>query len=184
MASQGVATTQLSMQNQGENQELDIEEIIKAAREAAATCSKDWILKQIWGDGVSESPAQEEHAGDGPSVAARDEEEPPSELKKRQRNTIRGAKKGDKKESGDLPEAGVPGPSKQAKPNNGEQISVIVQECLKSMAPLLFANPGGARKTSASGEAEPKGDTALNDTQGKGGPRCYSRYVTRATPIP
>ncbi|KAJ1083646.1 hypothetical protein NDU88_003801 [Pleurodeles waltl] len=46
-ARQEMATTQLSMENHSADQELDIEEIIKAAKEVATTCSKDWILKQI-----------------------------------------------------------------------------------------------------------------------------------------
>ncbi|KAJ1126389.1 hypothetical protein NDU88_004797 [Pleurodeles waltl] len=141
-ASQGPAATQLNMENHGDNQELDIEEIIKAAREAAVTHSKDWILKQIRGDGASEVPTQEEHTGDRQSDAARNEEEPPSKSKKRQGNASRGARKGDKKEADKLPEAGAPGPSKRAKANNDEQISVIVEECLKSMSPLVFARPG------------------------------------------
>ncbi|KAJ1083991.1 hypothetical protein NDU88_004146 [Pleurodeles waltl] len=36
------------------NGELDIEEIIKTAREAATTSSRDWILKQIKGAGSDE----------------------------------------------------------------------------------------------------------------------------------
>ncbi|KAJ1093773.1 hypothetical protein NDU88_006865 [Pleurodeles waltl] len=101
------------MENYGNNQDLDIEKIIKAAREAAAKHSKDWILKQIRGDGASEVPTEEEHTGDRPSVAARDEEEPLSESKKRQRNASRGDKKGDKQEAGELPEGWAPGPSEQ-----------------------------------------------------------------------
>ncbi|KAJ1159625.1 hypothetical protein NDU88_000131 [Pleurodeles waltl] len=96
MAIQGPAATQLNMESHSNNQELDIEEIIKAARESLETHSKDWILKQIREDGASEVPTQEEHTGDKPSVAARDEEEPPRESKKRQRNASRVAKKEDK----------------------------------------------------------------------------------------
>ncbi|KAJ1103865.1 hypothetical protein NDU88_001286 [Pleurodeles waltl] len=104
------------MENHGENQELNIEEIIKAAREAAATHSKDWILKQIRGNGASEVPTQEGHTGDRTSGGARDEEDPQSEAKKRQMNESRGAKKGDKKEAGELPEAGTPGPQEAEVP--------------------------------------------------------------------
>ncbi|KAJ1129489.1 hypothetical protein NDU88_007857 [Pleurodeles waltl] len=119
--------------------ELDIEEIIKAAREAATTHSKDWILQQIRGSGTTEGQTQEERNSNRTSSIAHDGEDPPSEAKKRQRNVSRCAKKGDKRDAGYLPDAGTPGPSKRAKANNGEQISVILQECLKSMAPLLFA---------------------------------------------
>ncbi|KAJ1199102.1 hypothetical protein NDU88_002940 [Pleurodeles waltl] len=119
------------------------------AREEATTRSKDWNLNQIRGLGGVEGQSQEEHDNDRPGNANKDDDEPPSEAKKWQRNTSRGMKKGDKRDASELPEAGVPGPSKRAKANNGEQISMIVQECLKSMAPLLFASPGGA--------CEPKG---------------------------
>ncbi|KAJ1107113.1 hypothetical protein NDU88_004509 [Pleurodeles waltl] len=54
------------MENQGINQDFDLEEIIKAARESASTRSKDWILKQIRGGGTNEVPTQEEHIEDGP----------------------------------------------------------------------------------------------------------------------
>ncbi|KAJ1104800.1 hypothetical protein NDU88_002209 [Pleurodeles waltl] len=76
----------------------------------------------------------------------------PPETKKRQRNASRGAKKGDRRETGEPAEAATPGPSKKAKTSNGEQISIIVQECLKSMAPLLFVKPGGGGE-----EKEPRG---------------------------
>ncbi|KAJ1146057.1 hypothetical protein NDU88_012339 [Pleurodeles waltl] len=119
---------------------LDLEEIIKAAREAATTRSKDWILKQIRGAGSSEKET-EEVLGDINATNAAESEVTPPETKKRQRNTSRGAKKGDKKDTGEPAESATPGPSKKAKTSNGEQISIIVQECLKNMAPLLF-KPG------------------------------------------
>ncbi|KAJ1112658.1 hypothetical protein NDU88_000919 [Pleurodeles waltl] len=156
------------MENQGDNQEIDIDENIKAAREAATTHSKEWIVKQIWGDGASEVPTQEGQTGDRPSGAARDEVEPQSEAKKRQRNASRGLKKGDKKEAGKLTESGTPGPSKRAKVNNREQISAIVQECLKSMALLLFVKPGVACNTEGSGGTEPKRDMGPRDNQKQG----------------
>ncbi|KAJ1091806.1 hypothetical protein NDU88_004921 [Pleurodeles waltl] len=112
LATQGPATAQLNMEIHGENQELDIEEIIKAAREAAATHSKDWILKQIRVDGASEVHAQEGPSDDRASVSTIDEEEPQNEAKKQQRNASRGAKKGDMKEASEHPEAGPSGLSK------------------------------------------------------------------------
>ncbi|KAJ1161773.1 hypothetical protein NDU88_002254 [Pleurodeles waltl] len=118
------------MQNPGAKLELDIEKIIKAAREVATTRSKNWILKQIRGSGTDEGKTQEEHDSNRASSTVQDSEELPNESKKRQRNTSRGAKKGNKGDAGDLPETGTPGPSKKAKVNNGEQISMIVQECL------------------------------------------------------
>ncbi|KAJ1140690.1 hypothetical protein NDU88_007038 [Pleurodeles waltl] len=74
-AHQRLATTQLCMENQGANQDLDVEEIIKSAREAASTRSKDRILKQIRGGGTSEEPTQEEHTEDRSRDTARDEVE-------------------------------------------------------------------------------------------------------------
>ncbi|KAJ1195050.1 hypothetical protein NDU88_004333 [Pleurodeles waltl] len=127
---------------------------------------KDWILKQIRGSGTDEGKTQEER--DRASGTAQDSEEPPNESKKRQRNTSRGAKKGDKRDAGDLPEAGTPGTSKKAKANNGEQISMIVQECLKSMAPLLFAKTGGACDTKGPGDTESREDPAPSNSRGKG----------------
>ncbi|KAJ1150373.1 hypothetical protein NDU88_003167 [Pleurodeles waltl] len=126
--------------------ELDIEEIIKAAREAATTRSKDWILKQIKGISTEGGMAQDERNDNATGGAAPEGEEPQAEAKKRQRNTSRSTKKGDKREAADHTEAATPGPSKRAKANNGEQISMIVQECLKSMAPLLFVKAGGRQR--------------------------------------
>ncbi|KAJ1205388.1 hypothetical protein NDU88_000823 [Pleurodeles waltl] len=134
------------MENSGEIMELDIEEIIKAAREAATTRSKDWILKQIKGLGTNKGKTQEERNDNGANGAALESEEPQTEAKKRQRNTSRSTKKGDKREAGHPREAATPGSSKKAKVNNGEQISMIVQECLKSMAPLLFVKAGGCMR--------------------------------------
>ncbi|KAJ1215543.1 hypothetical protein NDU88_003151 [Pleurodeles waltl] len=114
----------------------------QAAREAATTHSKDWILKQIRGAGSSEKETQEVQ-GDCSATNPAGSEVTPPETKKRQRNTSRGAERGDKKETGERVEAATPGPSKKAKTSNGEQISIIVKECLKSMAPLLFVKPGG-----------------------------------------
>ncbi|KAJ1156205.1 hypothetical protein NDU88_008929 [Pleurodeles waltl] len=96
---------------------LDLEEIIKAAREAATTRSKDWILKQIRGAGSSEKETQEVH-GDGSATNPAGSEVTPPETKKRQRNTSRGAKKRDKKETGEPAEAATPGPSKKANTSN------------------------------------------------------------------
>ncbi|KAJ1129491.1 hypothetical protein NDU88_007859 [Pleurodeles waltl] len=81
------------MKNHGANLELDIEEIIKAAREAAITHSKDRTLKQIRGLGTVEGQTQEEHDSDKTSGTAKDDEDPPSEVKKWQRKVSRGAKK-------------------------------------------------------------------------------------------
>ncbi|KAJ1161221.1 hypothetical protein NDU88_001708 [Pleurodeles waltl] len=103
------------MENNGENQELDIEEIIKAAREAVATHSKDWILKQVKGNGASEVPPQEGHPGNRTSGAARDEEEPQSDSKKRQRNASRGAKKGGQERSGRTPRSRDPRTKQESK---------------------------------------------------------------------
>ncbi|KAJ1198950.1 hypothetical protein NDU88_002788 [Pleurodeles waltl] len=71
---------------------LDLEEIIKAAREAATTRSKDWILKQIRGAGSSKKETEEVLWDINATNAAESEVTPP-ETKKRQRNTSRGAKK-------------------------------------------------------------------------------------------
>ncbi|KAJ1170934.1 hypothetical protein NDU88_002805 [Pleurodeles waltl] len=122
------------------NGALDLEEIIKAAREAATTRSTDWILKQIKGAGEEE---RHEVRGDSSTTKAAGSDVTPPEPKKRQRNASRGARKGNRKETGEPAETATPGPSKKAKTTNGEQISIIVQECLKSMAPLLFVRPGG-----------------------------------------
>ncbi|KAJ1091945.1 hypothetical protein NDU88_005059 [Pleurodeles waltl] len=108
------------MENLRASPELNIEELIKAAREAATTHSKDWILQQIRGSGTSEGQTQEERNSNRTSSTAHNGEDPPSQAKKRQRNVSRGAKKEDKRDAGDLPDAGAPGPSKSAKANNGE----------------------------------------------------------------
>ncbi|KAJ1124732.1 hypothetical protein NDU88_003181 [Pleurodeles waltl] len=55
-----LALGQGNMENADANVELDIEEIIKAAREAATTHSKDWILKQIKGAGSDEKKTRDE----------------------------------------------------------------------------------------------------------------------------
>ncbi|KAJ1084509.1 hypothetical protein NDU88_004656 [Pleurodeles waltl] len=55
--------------------ELDIEEIIKAAREAATTRSKDWILKQIKGIGTEGGMAQDERNDNAAGGAAQHEQE-------------------------------------------------------------------------------------------------------------
>ncbi|KAJ1087933.1 hypothetical protein NDU88_001092 [Pleurodeles waltl] len=161
--------------------EIDIEEIIKAAREAAATRSKERILKQIRGDQASEMPAQEGHDSDRASVSTRGEVEPQNEAKKHQRNANRGAKKGYKKETGELPE---PGPSKRAKLNMGEQINAIVQECFKSMGPLLFAKPGGARNMEGPGGGEPRGDITPNDIRERGAPAAKAATPPERCPSP
>ncbi|KAJ1131542.1 hypothetical protein NDU88_009878 [Pleurodeles waltl] len=103
------------------NRELDLEEIIKAAREAATTPSKDWILKQIKGAGSGEKETREVH-GDSSSTDMAGSDVTPPETKKRQRNTSRGAKKGDRREAGEPAEVATPEPSKKAKTSNGEQI--------------------------------------------------------------
>ncbi|KAJ1152467.1 hypothetical protein NDU88_005242 [Pleurodeles waltl] len=135
------------------NGELDLEEIIKAPREAATTRSKDWILKQIKGAGTGEEDLREVR-GDSSATKAAGSDTTPPEPKKRQRNASRGARKGDRKETGEPTETATPGPSKKAKTSNGEQISIIVQECLKSMAPLLFVRPGGGGTENEPGVSE------------------------------
>ncbi|KAJ1160048.1 hypothetical protein NDU88_000550 [Pleurodeles waltl] len=169
------------MENHSESHEIDIEEIIKAAREAAATRSKEWILKQIRGDQASGSPAQEGHDSDSANVPTRGEVEQQTKAKKRQRNASRGAKKGDKKETGELPK---PGPSKQAKANMGEQINAIVQECLKSMAPLLFAKPRGVKRHRRAWGRRTQGGCNPQRHQGKGGPTAKAATPPDHCPSP
>ncbi|KAJ1091490.1 hypothetical protein NDU88_004614 [Pleurodeles waltl] len=111
---------------------------------------------------------EDEQDSDRASDTAQDSEEPPNKSKKRHRSTSKGTKKGDKRDVGDLPEAGTPGPSKKAKAKNGEQISMIVQECLKSMEPLLFAKSGGARETKGPGDTESREDQPPVAPRGKG----------------
>ncbi|KAJ1100332.1 hypothetical protein NDU88_005418 [Pleurodeles waltl] len=116
-----LALEQGNMENTEANVELDIEEIIKAAREAATTRSKDWILKQIRGAGSDEKKTRDERDDIRATGPAQESEKPPNEAKKRQRNTSRGVKKGDKREAGELTEAATPGPSKKAKTTNVEK---------------------------------------------------------------
>ncbi|KAJ1141167.1 hypothetical protein NDU88_007502 [Pleurodeles waltl] len=89
-----LALEQGNMENLGVNLELEIEEIIKAAREVATTHSKDWILKQNRGSGTVEGPTQEERDSDRTSGTAHDGEYPPSEAKKQQRTQAEVPKKG------------------------------------------------------------------------------------------
>ncbi|KAJ1217597.1 hypothetical protein NDU88_005190 [Pleurodeles waltl] len=156
------------MENHWANSELNIEEIIKAAREVATMHSKDWILKQIRGGSMVKGKLQEEHDSDRPRSTAQEYQEPPNEAKKQQQNASRGAKNGDKRDADDRPDAGPPGPSKRGKANNGEQISMIVQECLKSMVPLLFAKHGDVHKTKGPGDTESREDPAPSCAWGKG----------------
>ncbi|KAJ1116835.1 hypothetical protein NDU88_005040 [Pleurodeles waltl] len=135
------------------NGELDLVEIIKAAREAATTRSKDWILKQIRGAGAGDEESSTARGSSSTTNAAGSGITPP-EPKKRQRNASRGARKGDRRETGEPADAATPGPSKKAKTSNGEQISMIVQECLKSMAPLLFSKPGEGGVENEPGNSE------------------------------
>ncbi|KAJ1126907.1 hypothetical protein NDU88_005313 [Pleurodeles waltl] len=93
-------------------------------------------------------------------------------------------KKGDKRDAGDITEAGTPGPSKKVKANNGEQISMIVQECLKSMAPLLFAKSGGARENKGPGDTESREDTAPSGFQGKGSQATREEATHEQSPSP
>ncbi|KAJ1171035.1 hypothetical protein NDU88_002906 [Pleurodeles waltl] len=79
-----LAWQQGAMENSGAIVELDIEEIIKAAREAATTRSKDWNLKQIKGLGADEGKTQEECNINGASGAALESKELQTEAKKRQ----------------------------------------------------------------------------------------------------
>ncbi|KAJ1137560.1 hypothetical protein NDU88_003958 [Pleurodeles waltl] len=79
------------MENQGTIQEIDLEETLKAAREAASTHSKEWIPRQIRGEGAGEQPPQEEHIEEGHNEAARQEMDLAEEPKKHQRNARRGA---------------------------------------------------------------------------------------------
>ncbi|KAJ1129035.1 hypothetical protein NDU88_007406 [Pleurodeles waltl] len=141
------------------NGELDLEEIIKAA----TTRSKDWILKQIKGAGSGAEEARE-GLGDSSTTNAAGSNIKPHEPKKRQRNASRGAKREDTRETGEPADAATPGPSKKAKTSNGEQISIIVKECLKSMAPLLFTKQGGGQD-----EKEPR-DPEVREGSGEEGP--------------
>ncbi|KAJ1104656.1 hypothetical protein NDU88_002066 [Pleurodeles waltl] len=164
--------------------ELDIEENIKAAREAATTRSKDWILKQIKGVGAEGGMTQEERNDKGAGGAALEGEEPQAEAKKRQRNTSRSMKKGDKREAADHTEAATPGPSKIAKVNNGEQTSMIVQECLKSMAPLLFVKAGGTQEAKELGDTEGKSDPGLSREKGRGSRAPRAEITRERSPSP
>ncbi|KAJ1193457.1 hypothetical protein NDU88_002755 [Pleurodeles waltl] len=177
-------TDQRGTMENGPMVELDIEEIIKAAREAATTRSKDWILKQIKGISTEGAMAQDERNDNATGGAAPEGEEPQTEAKKRQRNTSRSTKKGDKREAADHTEAPTPGPSKRAKANNGEQISIIVQECLKSMAPLLFAKAGGAPEARELGDTESRIETGPSIEKGRGSRAPRADTARDRTPSP
>ncbi|KAJ1144094.1 hypothetical protein NDU88_010396 [Pleurodeles waltl] len=164
--------------------ELDIEEILKAAREVATTRSKDWILKHIKGIGTEGGMAQDERNDNAAGGSAPEGEEPQAEAKKQQHNTSRSTKKGDKREAADHSEAATPGPSKRAKANNGEQISMIVQECLKSMAPLLFVKAGGAPEAKELGDTEGRIDPGPSIEKGRGSRAPRSDTARERTPSP
>ncbi|KAJ1179227.1 hypothetical protein NDU88_004463 [Pleurodeles waltl] len=154
------------------------------SREATTTRSKDWILKQIKGVGTEGGLAQEERNDNGAGGAALEGEEPQAEAKKRQRNTSRSTKKGDKREAANHTEAATPGPSKRAKANNGEQISMIVQECLKSMAPLLFVKAGGAQEAKELGDTECRSDPGPGREKGRGSRAPRSDTARERSPSP
>ncbi|KAJ1092063.1 hypothetical protein NDU88_005177 [Pleurodeles waltl] len=75
------------------------------------------------------------------------------EPRKHQHNASRSRKKGEKNIRELEAATGIPAPSKRNKATNTEQISVIVQECLKSFVPLLFANKGGVDVIGGNGAA-------------------------------
>ncbi|KAJ1174166.1 hypothetical protein NDU88_005989 [Pleurodeles waltl] len=134
------------------SQQSVLEEILKAAREAAAMQNKDWLLRQISGQGASKRAEQNVPSDEASAEFTREETDAMEEPKNWQQNVSGNSKKGDKKNAGGAtPAIGVPALSKRAKVNNGEQISVIVQEYLKSFEPLVFANKGYMAQLGGSG---------------------------------
>ncbi|KAJ1145021.1 hypothetical protein NDU88_011313 [Pleurodeles waltl] len=86
------------MEGQGTIQQANLEEIIKAAKEAAATQSKEWILSQIRGEGPEEQAMHEVHSESGSTETAREEEAASKEPRKLHRNAGRDNKKRKKEE--------------------------------------------------------------------------------------
>ncbi|KAJ1170382.1 hypothetical protein NDU88_002259 [Pleurodeles waltl] len=169
------------MENSGAIMELDIEEIIKAAREAATARSKDWILKQIKGIGTDEGRTQEEPNGNGASGAALEGEEPQTEAKKRQRNTSRSTKKGDKREAVDHTEAATPGPSKKAKANNGEHDCPRMSEINGTG---IICKSGGAHEAKGLGDTECRSGPGPSRAKGRGSraPRAEAKCERSPSP--
>ncbi|KAJ1180725.1 hypothetical protein NDU88_005942 [Pleurodeles waltl] len=61
---------------------------------------------------------------------------------------------------------------------------MIVQECLKSMAPLLFAKAGGAIETKGPGHTESRDDPAPSDSRGKGSQATRAEAAHKQGPAP
>ncbi|KAJ1176127.1 hypothetical protein NDU88_001410 [Pleurodeles waltl] len=73
-----------SMEDQSTIQQINLEEILKAARVAASMYSKEWIPRQISGDVASERPSQEMPNEEEHSQTSREEMDRADEPKKHQ----------------------------------------------------------------------------------------------------
>ncbi|KAJ1155943.1 hypothetical protein NDU88_008668 [Pleurodeles waltl] len=98
------------MEDQGTIHQIDLEEILKAARQVASMDSKEWILRQIKGEGAGEQPSQEVPNEEGHTETTKEEIDGADKPTKQQQNASKGGKNGDKK---DALAAGIPAPSKQ-----------------------------------------------------------------------
>ncbi|KAJ1138512.1 hypothetical protein NDU88_004895 [Pleurodeles waltl] len=72
------------MEAQGTSQQSDLDEILRAAREMALTLIKDWILRQIRGEGASERPTREEPGDESIVKLAREENDTAEDPKMQQ----------------------------------------------------------------------------------------------------
>ncbi|KAJ1172321.1 hypothetical protein NDU88_004168 [Pleurodeles waltl] len=61
------------MDSQTTSQQSDLEEILKAARKAAATKNKDWVLRKIMGEGASKREEHNEPSDEGSIELTREE---------------------------------------------------------------------------------------------------------------
>ncbi|KAJ1160978.1 hypothetical protein NDU88_001467 [Pleurodeles waltl] len=105
------------MEDRGSIQQINLEEILKAAREAASTDTEEWILRQIRGEGTGDRPSQEALNKEGDGKTTREKMEAVEEPKTWQQNANRCSKKADKKDAEEPLAAGIPAPSKRARAN-------------------------------------------------------------------
>ncbi|KAJ1117596.1 hypothetical protein NDU88_005793 [Pleurodeles waltl] len=79
----------INLEEQGSSKQLDLDEILKAAREAAATHGEEWLLRQLKGEGTGDCPAPDTPGDAGDNDVPRCKDNEREEPRKCQRNESR-----------------------------------------------------------------------------------------------
>ncbi|KAJ1115393.1 hypothetical protein NDU88_003617 [Pleurodeles waltl] len=167
-------------------QQDDLEKMIAHMRSEALKRGKDWLRAQM----ADREDEAQVHGAPAPTKQTEEMGEterspsPSQKSTKRQKSEGKPARKSAKRPKVTLQsteESAVPNPGASLAPAEGEHISAIIQECFKSLAPLLLRAKAGGAEGSVPPDSQASIQAAGREHQSTGEPAAAWGALTRVT---